>query len=105
MKLKKLELNNNTSNEPLSMTTSKVKETETNNYNFLVNFNNIDSQELSEYTKAYLNSYMSASTPELSDFSKQFLISTEINESTTKPELSNITRAYLFSQNAPEEGK
>ena len=102
---KKLELNNNTSNEPLSMTTSKVKETETNNYNFLVNFNNIDSQELSEYTKAYLNSYMSASRPELSDFSKQFLISTEINESTTKPELSNITRAYLFSQNAPEEGK
>ncbi len=102
---KKLELNNNASNEPLSMTTSKVKETETNNYNFLVNFNNIDSQELSEYTKAYLNSYMSASRPELSDFSKQFLISTEINESTTKPELSNITRAYLFSQNAPEEGK
>jgi hypothetical protein len=48
---------------------------------------------------------MSASRPELSDFSKQFLISTEINESTTKPELSNITRAYLFSQNAPEEGK
>ena len=50
-------------------------------------------------TKAYLNSYMSAARPELSDFSKQFLSSNDTNNFTTKPELSNITRAYLFSQN------
>ena len=76
-----------------------------NNYNFLYNYDNLDSQELSEYTRAYLNSYMSAARPELSDFSKQFLISNEINSDSTKPELSNITRAYLFSQNSSNEEK
>jgi len=91
-------------NEQISMTSAKNTET-TNNYNFLYNYDNLDSQELSEYTRAYLNSYMSAARPELSDFSKQFLNSNETNNFTTKPELSNITRAYLFSQNTSNEEK
>ena len=91
-------------NEQISMTSAKNTET-TNNYNFLYNYDNLDSQELSEYTRAYLNSYMSAARPELSDFSKQFLSSNETNNFTTKPELSNITRAYLFSQNTSNEEK
>ena len=60
---------------------------------------------LSEYTKAYLNSYMTASRPELSDFSKQFLNTEVTNNFTTRPELSNITRAYLFSQNSDNDEK
>ena len=70
------------------------------------NLNNLDSQELSEYTQAYLNSYISSSRPELSDFSKQFLSSNVTNNDyETKPELSNITRAYLFSQNSDNDEK
>ena len=91
--------------EPLSMTYAKNKETTISNFNFLDEYNNINTQELSEYTKAYLTSYMSTARPELSDFSKQFLSSNETNFSTTKPELSNITRAYLFSQNTSNEEK
>ena len=48
-------------NEQISMTSAKNTET-TNNYNFLYNYDNLDSQELSEYTRAYLNSYMSAAS-------------------------------------------
>ena len=101
---KKKENKNKKINEQISMTSAKNTET-TNNYNFLYNYDNLDSQELSEYTRAYLNSYMSAARPELSDFSKQFLSSNETNNFTTKPELSNITRAYLFSQNTSNEEK
>ena len=53
---------------------------------------------MSDYTKLYLNSYMSTTRPELSDFSKQFLSSNVTENTGTRPELSNITRAYLFSQ-------
>ena len=99
-------INNDNKNEQISMTSAKNNEINKNNsYNFLDNYNNIDSQELSEYTKAYLNSYMSAARPELSDFSKEFLNSNVTNPSPTKPELSNITRAYLFSQNENNEEK
>ena len=59
---------------------------------------NLSGNELSDYTKSYLNSYMSTTRPELSDFSKQFLSSNVTEISGTRPELSNITRAYLFSQ-------
>ena len=46
------------------MTSAKNNETNKNSsYTFLDNFNNIDSQELSEYTRAYLNSYMYAARP------------------------------------------
>ena len=86
------------------MTTSKNNE-EKINFNFLDNLNNIDTPELSEYTRVYLNSYMSAARPELSDFSKQFLNSNVTNDSPAKPELSNITRAYLFSQNSSNDEK
>ena len=48
---------------------------------------------------------MSAARPELSDFSKEFLNSNVTNPSPTKPELSNITRAYLFSQNENNDEK
>ena len=42
---------------------------------------------------------MNSSRPELSDFSKQFLTSDITNTTTNdRPELSNITRAYLISQ-------
>ena len=105
---KKIEINindNNKSNEPISMTTNKNNNQNNNNFNFLDNFNNLDSQELSEYTRAYLNSYISVARPELSDFSKQFLNSNLTNDSPTKPELSNITRAYLFSQNSSNDEK
>ena len=99
-------VNNDNKNEQISMTSAKNTETNKNiSYNFLENYNNIDSQELSEYTKAYLNSYMSAARPELSDFSKEFLNSNVTNPSPTKPELSNITRAYLFSQNENNDEK
>ena len=98
--------NNENKNEQISMTSAKNNETNKNSsYNFLENFNNIDTQELSEYTKAYLNSYMSAARPELSDFSKEFLNLNVTNPSPTKPELSNITRAYLFSQNESNDEK
>lgn len=59
---------------------------------------NLSGNELSDFTKSYLNSYMSTTRPELSDFSKQFLSSNVTEISGTRPELSNITRAYLFSQ-------
>jgi hypothetical protein len=99
-------INNEIKNEQISMTSAKNNETNKNSsYNFLDNFNNIDSQELSEYTRAYLNSYMSAARPELSDFSKQFLNSNVTNLSPKKPELSNITKAYLFSQNDSNDEK
>ena len=106
-KEKKIEINisdNNKTKEPISMTTTKNND-EKNNFHFLDNFNNIDTPELSEYTRAYLNSYMSAARPELSDFSKQFLNSNVTNDSPAKPELSNITRAYLFSQNSSNDEK
>ena len=61
--------------------------------------------ELSDETKSFLNSYMSATRPELSDFSKQFLSSNVTENSGTRPELSNITRAYLFSQTPIEDDK
>ena len=95
----KQEENDNNLEEAISKTNEKNNEIEAKSFTFLDNYNNIYSQELSEYTKAYLNSYMSAARPELSDFSKQFLSSNDTNNFTTKPELSNITRAYLFSQN------
>ena len=101
---KKEETKNINANEQISMTSAKNMET-SNNYNFLYNYDNLDSQELSEYTRAYLNSYMSAARPELSDFSKQFLNSNVTNDSPAKPELSNITRAYLFSQNSSNDEK
>ena len=59
---------------------------------------NLTGNELSDVTKSYLNSYMSTTRPELSDFSKQFLSSNITENSGPRPELSNITRAYLFSQ-------
>ena len=59
---------------------------------------NLSGNGLSDITKSYLNSYMSTTRPELSDFSKQFLSSNVTENSGTRPELSNITRAYLFSQ-------
>ena len=87
-------------NEAISKTSvNKNIEFEKTTYSFLNDYNKLDNQELSEYTKAYLNSYMTASRPELSDFSKQFLNTEVTNNFTTRPELSNITRAYLFSQN------
>ena len=46
-----------------------------------------------------MNSYLptsSVSRPVLSDFSKQFLKENALNNN--RPELSNITRAYLISQ-------
>ena len=56
-------------------------------------------EQLSCFQKSYLNSYKSIGPrPELSDFSKKYL---SINYSTNfsnRPELSNITRAYLISQ-------
>ena len=73
--------------------------------------NNLDTftfgnSELSEYTKSYLNSYMQSSRPELSDFSKQFLTSDYTSTNTTdRPELSNITRAYLISQTPIDDDK
>ena len=60
--------------------------------------------EISEITKSYLNSCMPTIRRELSDFSKQFLNSSLTNSYINKPELSNITRAYLISQR-PEDGK
>ena len=67
------------------------------------NFNIIGNSQLSDITKSYLNSYISGSRPELSDFSKQFLTSNYISNSTSRPELSNITRAYLISQSPINE--
>ena len=64
---------------------------------------NIPGNDLSDDTKNYLNSYMSSTRPELSDFSKQFLSSNVTTSSNTRPELSNITRAYLFSQTPIED--
>ena len=102
----KQDIFNNDNNEVLPQNSPKIKESKINTFNFLDNLNNLDSQELSEYTQAYLNSYISSSRPELSDFSKQFLSSNVTNNDyETKPELSNITRAYLFSQNSDNEEK
>ena len=78
---------NNDNNESLPQNSPKIKESKINTFNFLDNLNNLDSQELSEYTQAYLNSYISSSRPELSDFSKQFLSSNVTNNVyETKPE-------------------
>ena len=60
---------------------------------------------LSDYTKSYLNSFMSTTRPELSDFSRQFLSSNISTNSNQRPELSNITRAYLFSQTPIDNDK
>ena len=67
-----------------------------NNYN---KYNYSGNSQLSDFTKSYINSYMSMSSrPELSDFSKKFLNSNFSTNSYNRPELSNITRAYLSSQ-------
>ena len=58
--------------------------------------------QISDFSNAYINSYEPESTissrPVFSYVSKNFLI-TELKPDTIKrPELSNITRAYLISQ-------
>ena len=95
------ELNKDNSNNIFGYNETKVEDFNTNIDTF--NFGN---SELSEYTKSYLNSYMHSSRPELSDFSKQFLTS-DITTTTTndRPELSNITRAYLISQTPIDDEK
>ena len=65
-------------------------------YNFGIN------PQISDFSKNYINSYEPESTitsrPVFSYVSKNFLI-TELKPDTNKrPELSNITRAYLISQ-------
>ena len=64
----------------------------------IIEFNFGEKYELSDITKSYLNNYISGNRPELSDFSKQFLSQNYASNSTSRPELSNITRAYLISQ-------
>ena len=96
-------MNKDNSNNIFGYNETKVEDFNTNIDTF--NFGN---SELSEYTKSYLNSYMSTTRPELSDFSKQFLSSNVSSNYVSRPELSNITRAYLFSQspvNENDEGK
>ena len=89
-------------------TTSNIinndKKEEKNNNNPYDIYNINMNSEISEITKSYLNSCMPTIRPELSDFSKQFLNSSLTNNYINKPELSNITRAYLISQ-SPEDGK
>ena len=69
-------------------------------------YNNIGgSSQLSDITKSYLNSYMTGTRPELSDFSKQFLSSNYTSNSTSRPELSNLTRVYLISQSPVVENE
>ena len=68
--------------------------------NLLKKYNIDNNLELSEITRSYLNSCAPNSRPELSDFSKQFLNSNIYNNYLSRPELSNITRAYLISQDS-----
>ena len=68
-------------------------------------YNFEEKYELSDITKSYLNNYMSGNRPELSDFSKQFLSQNYVSDSTSRPELSNITRAYLISQSPISENE
>ena len=68
------------------------------NINIFDKFNYGGNSQLSDFSKNYLNNYISTSRPELSDFSKQFLTSNYTSNSTNRPELSNITRAYLISR-------
>ena len=75
-----------------------VKRKKKNEDDKIIEFNFGEKYELSDITKSYLNNYMSGNRPELSDFSKQFLSQNYVPTSTSRPELSNITRAYLISQ-------
>ena len=93
------ENNSITENNLLSNYDSKLlnKDYEVDNNNF-DNYN-VENNEISHFSKTYLNSYLptsSVSRPVLSDFSKQFLKENALNNN--RPELSNITRAYLISQ-------
>ena len=62
-----------------------------------------NTSELSDYTKAYLNSRIIGTRPELSDYTKAYLDSLTSSSSDVKPELSNLTKEYL-SSNTPEKG-
>ena len=88
--------------EKVIVVQNEVKEESKNStQSLLEKYKNLStSSALSDTTKAYLNSYISSSRPELSDFSKQFLNSSDNieNNSRLRPELSNITKEYLFSQ-------
>ena len=70
------------------------------NNNILDKYNINNNLGLSDITKSYLNKRIPAIRPELSDFSKQFLDSNIYDNYLSRPELSNITRAYLISQNS-----
>ena len=77
----------------------QIQDNNNNNINSIFDKYNINTNtELSDITKSYLDSYMNSNRPELSDFSKQFLSSNVTDNYTSRPELSNITRAYLLSQ-------
>lgn len=60
-------------------------------------FSLINKSDLSDYTKAYMNSIASATRPELSDYTKAYLDSVSLGTSDVKPELSNLTKEYLSS--------
>ena len=71
--------------------------------NILEQYNIVKKPEMSDFTKNYINSYIpepstTSSRPALSYFSKQFLSSELNSDNNKRPELSNITRAYLISQ-------
>ena len=99
------DINNN--NEPLIdnnydlIKNSKYinKDNEGDNNNIFDQHNVGKKSQISDFSKSYINSYIpDSSRPALSYFSKQFLntgLNSDINK---RPELSNITRAYLISQ-------
>ena len=90
------EKNNNDNISNFISNDNEVKNEE--NINIFDKFNYGNNSQLSDFSKNYLNNYMSTSRPELSDFSKQFLTSNYTSNLTNRPELSNITRAYLISR-------
>jgi hypothetical protein len=84
--------NLNINNENKKNEFEKIKEESIfDKYPFLSN------PDLFDFTKEYLSLYNSATRHELSDYTKAYLnsLGTTTSTSTTRPELSNLTKAYL----------
>ena len=92
-----LSLTDGVKNDTDNANVNKDEKEKEKQFNIFEKYSFLNNPGLSDITREYLSAYASNPRPELSDFSKAYINSnlTETTTSNTRPELSNLTKEYL----------